>query len=307
MFLYITHPVCQLHDSGNGHPESPLRLQAIDKTLQAQSFWQELLVKESRKAKVADVLRVYSRHYWSVLEHNRPENGLIKIDADTSLSADSLDAALYASGAVLDAIDLAMRNEIDGAFCSVRPPGHHAELHQPMGFCLINHVAIGAAYALQRYDLKQIVVLDFDVHHGNGTESYAEQENRVHLISSFEKGIFPFASTVSAYENIIKLAMPAGTSGAEFLQLWEAQAWPALQRLQPDLILVSAGFDAHRDDPLAHINLTAEDFALWANRLNSLLPELGNPKVISVLEGGYHLQALADSVSQYIQAMMANH
>ncbi|WP_319381791.1 histone deacetylase family protein [Thiomicrorhabdus sp.] len=303
MFLYISHPKCKLHDNGWGHPENAQRTARIEDQLIGQRLFDFMLTKEARKAEVTDVVRVHTAHYWNVLQRNLPQEGIVRIDDDTVLSPGSLDSALYASGAVLDAVDAVMENRVSGAFCNVRPPGHHAEVHQPMGFCLVNNIAIGAAYALDKYDLQRVAVLDIDVHHGNGTDSYVRQEARVSLISSFEEGLYPFTSTESDVDNLLKLGLKPGDGAAEFMALWEDQAWTYLRALRPELILVSAGFDTHRADPLAHINMREEDFAAWAIALKSLAAEIGNPKIVSVLEGGYDLNALGSSAAAYIKAM----
>ncbi|WP_319557885.1 histone deacetylase family protein [Thiomicrorhabdus sp.] len=303
MFLYISHPKCKLHDNGWGHPENSQRTARIEDQLIAQRLFDFMLTKEARKAEVADVVRVHTEHYWNVLLRNLPEEGVVRIDDDTVLSPGSLEAALYASGAVLDAVDAVMENRASGVFCNVRPPGHHAEVHQPMGFCIVNNIAIGAAYALDKFGLQRVAILDIDVHHGNGTDSYIHQEPKASLISSFEEGLYPFTPLESDVANLLKLGLKAGDGSAEFMLLWENQAWPFLREFQPELILVSAGFDTHRADPLAHINLREDDFAIWANSLKALLPEIGNPKVVSVLEGGYDLNALGSSAAAYIKAM----
>lgn len=303
MFLYISHSECKKHDNGYGHPENSQRIGAIEDQLITQRLMDFLLVEDARKADKEDILRVHTEHYWDVMQKNLPQEGRVQIDEDTALVPDSISAALHACGAVLDGIDALMEKRASGVFCNVRPPGHHAEVHQPMGFCLFNNIAVGAAYAFEKYGLERISVLDFDVHHGNGTETYAETEPRLQLISSYQKGIFPFTKDESEQENIVKIPLESGTGGEAFIEAWEDKAWPALKAFQPQLILVSAGFDAHRGDPLAQLNLIESDFALWAESLHRVLPDIGNPKVLSVLEGGYNLQALALSAVIYIKAM----
>ncbi|MBN2647507.1 MAG: histone deacetylase family protein [Thiotrichales bacterium] len=303
MFLYLSHPECKKHDNGWGHPENAQRISAIEDRLISQRLLDFMWIEQAKPATQDDVLRVHSAHYWTVLARNQPSSGRVQIDEDTALGPDSISAALHACGAVLHGIDALLQKRVSGVFCNVRPPGHHAEVHRPMGFCLFNSIAVGAAYALAEYGLRRVAILDFDVHHGNGTETYAEQEPRVQFISSYQRGIFPFPNDQAPTQNIVKLPLEAGCDGEGFLNAWQLHAWPALRSFMPELILISAGFDAHRADPLAQLNLHEQDFALWAQALLTELPNLGNPPVLSVLEGGYDLEALALSASAYLKTM----
>ena len=303
MFVYISHPDCKKHDNGQDHPESYSRLSKIEDQLITQRLFDFMLLETAQAATNEDILRVHTPRLWQSLQALSPDSGYAKLDDDTTLSPDSLTAAKLSAGAVIQGVDELMNQRASGVFCNVRPPGHHAEIDKAMGFCLLNNAAIGAAYAFEKYGIERIAILDFDVHHGNGTETYAEQEQRLCFISSYEEDIYPFPQAGSAYENILKLPLKRGTRGDEFLQTWEEKAWPMLRAQRPELIIVSAGFDAHRHDLMAGLDLMDTDFALWAQSLQTLAAEIGHPKILSVLEGGYELQALAKSVSAYIKVM----
>lgn len=305
MYLYISHPQCKKHDNGQGHPENFQRIGAIEDQLIAQGLLDFMLMQQARKATQDDILLVHTPELWDYLQKKQPQQGepVVQLDSDTALSPDSIEAALYAVGGVLDGVDALMNGSASGVFCNVRPPGHHAEIDRAMGFCLFNNVAIGAAYALQKHGLERVTVLDFDVHHGNGTETFAEVEPRLQFISSYQHGIYPYPRTESEHKNILKIPMNGGTLGDEFLQIWQEQAWPKIREFKPQLILISAGFDAHFKDPLADLQLMDQDYAFWADSLHQLVAEVGNPPVLSVLEGGYERTALATSAATFIKAM----
>lgn len=303
MFLYLSSSICQKHNNSWGHPESPERIASIEQALQNAGLMQHALIKPFDKATDEDVLRVHHPKVWQTLKDNLPQSGFAKIDEDTGLNPYSLDAALTASGAMLAAIDGVMNHEAKTAFCNIRPPGHHAEIRQPMGFCFINHIAIGAAYALEKYGLKRIAIVDFDVHHGNGTEDYIRHEPRVHFISSFQENIFPFTDPISDIENMLKLPLKAHSDGKVFMQAWQ-EGFEFVRNYKPQLILVSAGFDAHRLDPLASLNLTENDFYTWTQKLVEIADETCDGKIVSTLEGGYDLEALAASAVAHIKALL---
>jgi acetoin utilization deacetylase AcuC-like enzyme len=303
MFVYISHPICKEHNNGKDHPETCSRLSQIEDQLIFQRLFDFMVLEEAQKASDEDILRVHTPELLQTLKTLTPEEGFHTLDDDTTLSKDSLNAARYAAGSVIMGIDELMNQRASGVFCNIRPPGHHAEINQSMGFCLINNAAIGAAYAFEKYGLERIAILDFDVHHGNGTETYAEQEPRLCFISSYQQDIYPFPSDSTSHKNILKLPLKRGTRGEEFVKIWESQAWPVLKKHRPELIIISAGFDAHRHDLMAGLDLVESDFALWAKSLQALSHELEHPKILSVLEGGYELQALAKSVSAYLKVM----
>lgn len=301
--IYFSHPVCQLHDNGGYHPESAERITRIEDALISNRLLEFALMEQPRKAEVKDVLRVHTPEVWQQLVDLQKEGEIVRLDEDTAVSPHSLDAALYASGAVLDAIDALMDKRATTAFCNIRPPGHHAEVDRAMGFCLVNHVAIGAAYALEIYGLQRVAILDFDVHHGNGTESYAEREDRVLFCSSFEVGIYPFSKPTSDKDNIIKMPLHRGDGDRTFLDSWEREAWPKIRAFKPELIIVSAGFDAHRWDHIANLDFSESGYGQWTHRLRELADELCEGKIVSVLEGGYDLNSLSSSVVAHYKAL----
>jgi len=303
MFCYISHPMCKEHDNGWDHPENSQRYSRIEDALIAARLLDFVITQDARQASDADIIRVHTPAFLDKLKQSIPQDGLVKLDDDTALSPQSLNAARYASGAVLDAVDAVMTGKAQRAFCNVRPPGHHAEVDSPMGFCLLNNVAIGAAYALERYALKSIAILDIDVHHGNGTESYVRNEPRVSLISNFEQAIYPFTPDHSDLPNQLKLPLPANTDGEQWLAAWNDQAWLFLEKMQPDLIIVSAGFDGHQMDPLAHWRLHERDYQRWTEQLIEHANRLCQGRIISVLEGGYDLTSLSLSVVAHVKAL----
>jgi acetoin utilization deacetylase AcuC-like enzyme len=294
--------MCKEHDNGWGHPENAERYSRIEDALLSARLLDYVLTRDARQATDEDILRVHTPQLLEVLKRNIPSEGHVKLDDDTALSPKTLEAARYASGAVLEAIDAIMAGQAQRAFCNVRPPGHHAEVQSPMGFCIFNHVAIGAAYALEKYGLQRIAILDIDVHHGNGTESYIRHQPRVSLISNFESGLYPFTAEKSDLDNMLKLPLPANTVGETWLEAWH-QAWWFLQQAQPQLILVSAGFDGHQMDPLAHWNLHETDYQAWTQALIQQANQLCEGRIVSVLEGGYDLTALGLSVTAHVKAL----
>lgn len=303
MFLYLSAPICEKHSNSWGHPESGERIVHIEQALKDTGLMPQAIIQPFLPAKDEDVLRVHHPKVWQTLKDNLPQNGFVKIDEDTGMNPYSLDAALMASGAMLAAIDGVMNNQAKTAFCNIRPPGHHAEIKRPMGFCLINHIAIGAAYALEKYQLQRIAIVDFDVHHGNGTEDFVESEARIGFVSSYQENIFPFASPFSDLDNILKLPLKAHNDGEVFMEAWQ-EGFEFVRNFKPDLILVSAGFDAHRLDPLASLNLTEDDFYRWTQQLVKIADDICEGKIVSTLEGGYHLDALAASAVAHVKALL---
>jgi acetoin utilization deacetylase AcuC-like enzyme len=235
------------------------------------------------------------------------ENGYVRIDADTFMSAGSAEAALRAAGAVIAAVDAVMGGEFRNAFCAVRPPGHHAERDRAMGFCLFNNVAAGALHARAAYGIKRIAVLDFDVHHGNGTQDIFFDDPDLFYASSHQMPLYPgtgFENERGASGNIANRPLPPGSGSAEFQTIWRDGLLPAVEAFGPEFILISAGFDAHRADPLANLNLTAEDFAWITRQVCSIASRLCDGRVVSTLEGGYELDALADSAAAHVRALI---
>ncbi len=307
MNLYITHSSCRLHDNGPGHPEIAQRISRIQDQLISNQLFEWIPQMESRAASDAELLLCHAASHLEHIKSKLPKEGITCIDDDTCLSPGSLIAARHAVGAVLDAVDAVESGKAQKVFCNVRPPGHHAEYDHAMGFCLFNNIAIGTAYAFERYGYERIAILDFDVHHGNGTESYARREPRLWFASSFEDDIYPFSEPKSDIPNMLKMPMTKGGDSEQFQALWREQAFPALKAFKPQLILISAGFDGHTLDPMAHIRLHEKDYFWITQEINAIAKEFAQGKVISVLEGGYDLEALSLSAREHIKALFELH
>ncbi len=301
---YYSHPLSLLHDMGPGHPEHPGRLEAIATALQEDSAAARLHRCEPRLATRAELERIHTRSHVEDIFSRTPAGGLVHLDGDTAMNPHSLQAALLAAGAVLDATDRVIGGELANAFCCMRPPGHHAERNRAMGFCLFGNVAAGAAHALARHDLQRVAVLDFDVHHGNGTEDIFRDDERVLFCSSFQHPFYPYPSLGNAPAHIVHTPLPAGSDGAAFRDAVTAQWWPALERHRPEMIFVSAGFDAHREDPLGGLLLEDEDFAWVTREIHARADELCGGRIVSALEGGYNVDALARCVLGHLAELI---
>lgn len=289
---------------GAGHPECPERLLAIEKALRGQGLWDKLNHK-SAKPVAGDLLSLaHSESLLHRLQQPVFEADYDYIDPDTCMNAHTYEAALLASGAVIQAIDAVIAGEAHHAFCAVRPPGHHAERHAAMGFCFINHIALGALYARERHSLERIAVIDFDVHHGNGTEDILANEDGIFMVSSFQQGIYPGSGPTPQGANMLNVPLPGGSGSMEIHRLVEAQWIPALETFRPELLLISAGFDAHHEDPLAGLNWTEEDYGFITKTLVSLADQFCPGRVVGSLEGGYCLDALGRSVASHIDALL---
>lgn len=299
----FTHPDCALHEMGAGHPESPERLKAILEGLESSGLIARLDVREAPLAQREHLERVHDTDHVEGIFGAAPQRGYAYLDPDTSMNPKSLDAALRAAGAVVAATDAVMSGEVRNAFCAVRPPGHHATPRRPMGFCLFNNVAVGAMHALEAHGLERVAVLDFDVHHGNGTEDAFHEDARVMLCSTFQHPYYPYCGADSGNEHIINVPLPAMTGGAGFRQAVERFWLPALERFRPQLVFVSAGFDAHRDDPLAYLQLADEDYRWVTERLVEVADRDAKGRVVSTLEGGYNTQALARCVVEHVSVL----
>ncbi|OGT57777.1 MAG: acetoin utilization protein [Gammaproteobacteria bacterium RIFCSPHIGHO2_12_FULL_63_22] len=288
-----THPDCLQHEPGAGHPEAPARLAAVLQALhvglpQLQWF-------EAPLASNAQIARVHSDEMiFQVLAS--PAGEYVRIDADTVLSPGSAAAALRASGAGVAAVDAVMSGRIDRAFCAVRPPGHHATADAAMGFCLFNNIAVAAAHALAEHDLQRVAIVDFDVHHGNGTQDIFEREPRVLYVSSHQAPLYPGtgASDETGVGNVVNAPLPPGAGSAVFRSAWNDRLLPALDAFAPQLLLVSAGFDGHRLDPLADLGLVADDYRWLSTRLAEVSVRHAQGRIVSFLEGGYSLTALRE-------------
>ncbi len=293
---YVTHPSSLLHDMGANHPECPARIRAIEDQLISSGLMASLMKVEAPSASFEELARVHSIGYIESLYERSPASGLVYLDADTAMNQHTLDAALFAAGAAVHAVDLVMSGKAQNAFCNVRPPGHHAGIANASGFCIFNNVAVAAAHALERHGLIRVAIADFDVHHGDGTEQIFHDDERVMLLSTFRHPYYPHKGAGTGNEHIINVPLPVGAS-SEVFRAAVTQHWlPALERFQPELLIISAGFDAHRDDDMGGLGLVEEDYA-WVTKE---LKQFACGRIVSVLEGGYELGALGRSAAAHV-------
>jgi acetoin utilization deacetylase AcuC-like enzyme len=305
--LYYSHPDFLGHETGIGHPECADRLRSIEKALAAPEF--SGLVRPLPPLGTEQQIRlIHSQPHIDAILEAIPKQGHHYYDQDTVLSPGSRTAAFRAVGAVCDAVDQVLAGKAKNAFCAVRPPGHHAEPQQAMGFCLFNNIAIAANYALQHYQLERIAIVDFDVHHGNGTQAAFYHQPNILYASSHQMPHYPGTGypAETGAGNIINVPLAAGDSGLEFRQKYNSLILPALKKFKPDLLLISAGFDAHKDDPLASIRLVEADFRWITQELMVIADCCCKGRIISALEGGYNLEALAASVAIHVKTLMAD-
>jgi acetoin utilization deacetylase AcuC-like enzyme len=300
----FTHSDCLLHEVEPGHPERPARLVAILNHLIETGLETELEYRTPNPVGIADFETIHDPGFVRSLYAAIPNHGIAHVDADTSLGPKSVHAAELAAGAVRDAVDLVLCGETKRAFCAVRPPGHHAEEDQAMGFCFFNNVALGAAVALTRPGIERVAILDFDVHHGNGTVDIFRERPEVLVCSSFQHPHYPHRLFDLQRPNIVNTPLPAFTKGLGFRNAVERDWLPALARHRPNLILVSAGFDAHVEDPLAQLELVEDDYRWVTELIVSEADTYANGRVVSVLEGGYALGALARSAAAHIGTLL---
>ncbi|MEJ2360082.1 MAG: histone deacetylase family protein [Gammaproteobacteria bacterium] len=301
---FISHPDCLLHDMGQWHPESPARLHAISDQLIASGLDLSLRHYEAPLASREQLCLAHSATYVDEVFATAPQHGMRMLDMDTSMNPHSLRAARRAAGAGILAVDLIQQGKIDAAFCSVRPPGHHAEHDRAMGFCIFNNVAVAAAYALSQYQLERMAIVDFDVHHGNGTEDIFQNEPRVLFCSSFQHPFYPHCGAETQNPHIVNVPLAAGSKGDEFRAAVSQHWLPALHAHRPQLVLVSAGFDAHREDDMAGLGLVEDDYAWVTSQIHELAQEYSHGHIVSMLEGGYALSALGRSVVAHIKALL---
>jgi acetoin utilization deacetylase AcuC-like enzyme len=305
MLRLYTHPACLQHDPGPGHPESPARLQAVLAALDRDRF-AALDRVEAPRASRAALERVHDPAYIARILASAPDEGVLRLDADTLMSPASAEAALRAAGAVVAAVDAVLNDHASCAFCAVRPPGHHATANHAMGFCLFNNIAVGAAHALAAHGLQRVAIADFDVHHGNGTQDIFAGEPRVLYASSHQAPLYPGSGHAedTGAGNLANAPLPPGTGSQGFRQAWEDVLLPQLDAFAPQLLLISAGFDAHRADPLAQLRLDSADYAWLTARLLDVARRHADGRVVSTLEGGYDLRALAASSAAHVEALL---
>jgi acetoin utilization deacetylase AcuC-like enzyme len=309
---FFFHADCSLHEMGLGHPECPERLAAIEQHLRDSGLASVLHRREAPEASVAELELAHGRMYIASLrgltdglrdELRAGGPAHAQIDPDTCINVHTWDAALRAAGAALAATDAVMAGELDNAFCSVRPPGHHACRDQAMGFCFFNNVAVAARYALERHGLQRVAIVDFDVHHGNGTEDIVAGDERILMVGFFQHPFYPYGGAQTTANNLLNVPVPAYTQGDEVRQLVRQRWLPRLEAFKPELILVSAGFDAHRDDDLGQMGLVEDDYAWLTQQLMDVAQRHARGRMVSCLEGGYRLEALARSVQAHVQVL----
>ena len=288
---------------GPDHPECPERLHAINDQLIASGILDHLLHYSAEAATKQQLLSVHAPDYVEWVFNNAPDSGLLQLDSDTAMNKHTLGAALHAAGAVVQAVDLVMSSQVENAFCCVRPPGHHAGRAGAEGFCIFNNVAVGAAYALSQYHLQRVAIVDFDVHHGDGTEDIFHDEPRVMLCSSFRHPFYPYKGADSGNDHIINVPLAARTTGAEFREAITEHWLPALERFQPEFLFISAGFDAHYEDDMGGLALKEADYLWVTEAMKQLAKKYAQGRIVSTLEGGYSLHALGRCVMTHIKSL----
>ena len=302
----ISHPDCLGHVNQPGHPEQVERLRAIMAALEAEEF-AYLVRLDAPLAEDAQLARAHPPSYIAALAARSPAAGIVPLDADTTMSPGSMAAARRAAGAVVQAVDMVMAREVGNAFCAVRPPGHHAERATAMGFCLFGNVVVGARHALEAHGLERVAIIDFDVHHGNGTQDLVWDDPRILFASTHQMPLYPgtgAATETGAHGQVVNAPLPPGAGGGVFRAAMLAKVLPAVEAHGPQMIFISAGFDAHARDPLANLGLEEADFAWATERLCDIADRACGGRVVSTLEGGYDLSALASSVAAHVRVLM---
>lgn len=302
----FTHKDCALHNPDPHHPESPARIDAINDQI-IRSGLDFVLVREQATASdLAPIYRVHDKDYVDGLFEKAPTEGHIWLDPDTPMTPETLASALMAVGANINAVDHVMQHTNQQAFCAVRPPGHHATRNQAMGFCIFNNIAIAAQYAMDKYDLERVAIVDFDVHHGNGTEDIFEAEPRVLFCSSFQQQLYPFVDENHNNEHILSIGLPPGCKNYEWREAVYEKWFPKIDAFKPQLILISAGFDGHVEDEMSQFLLKEEDYFWVTEQIKRLADKHCNGRIVSTLEGGYDLSALGRSVVAHLKGMLGS-
>ena len=309
---YFTHSDCRLHEMGEGHPECPQRLDAIEDRLLITGLGHALDRREPSPASLADIELAHGSMYVASLRGL--SDALIEdiqaggpsrtaLDPDTSMNAHTWKAVLRSAGAALEATDAVIAGELENAFCAIRPPGHHACRDKAMGFCFFNNVAIAAKYALERHGLKRVAIVDFDVHHGNGTEDIVAGDDRILMVSFFQHPFYPEGGAIKHDANLVNLPVPAYTKGMDIRELIELIWIPRLEAHRPELIFISAGFDSHREDDLGQLGLVEQDYVWMTQRIKDMARKYAKGRIVSCLEGGYNLSALSRSVEAHLRVL----
>ena len=304
--LLISHPACLDHLTPAGHPERPDRLRAVERALEDERF--HMLAREQAPMAEAELIAlVHPMDYVEAIRQASPSEGMVRLDADTSMSPGSFEAALRGAGGAVLAVDEVMTGKAANAFVAIRPPGHHAETAKPMGFCFFNNVAIAARHAQKKHGAERAAIVDFDVHHGNGTQDIFWSDRSVMYCSTHEMPLYPGTGAVSErgeFNTIVNCPLRAGDGGDQFRDAMETAIFTRLRAFKPDILIVSAGFDAHTRDPLANLNLVEADYAWVTQKLMQIADECAGGRIVSVLEGGYDLQGLARSTAAHVTALM---
>ncbi|MFC5302688.1 histone deacetylase family protein [Azospira restricta] len=300
---FITHRDCHLHDMGSYHPESPARLTAISDHLIAQGIDAYFTYHDAPLASFEQLLRVHPPSHLERIKRTAPESGIAHLDPDTAMCPHTWSAALRSAGAGCLAVDLVMTHEVQNAFCAVRPPGHHAERANAMGFCFFNNIAVAAAHALEAHGLERVAIIDFDVHHGNGTEDIFKGDERVLMCSIFQHPFYPYSGADNQAANMCNIPLPAGSGGEEFRGAVTDCWLPRLHEFKPQMVFVSAGFDAHYEDDMGSMKLFEKDYAWVTQQVKEVAERHAGKRVVSMLEGGYVLSALARSVAAHLRVL----
>ncbi len=303
--LFMTHTECLFHDTGTGHPERPDRLRAVFHAID-ETGYPDLLRREAPLATNAQLALAHSDAYVQKLVAAIPASGRRNLDPDTVVSPGSAEAVRRAAGAVVAAVDAVFAGDADNAFCAVRPPGHHAEPDRPMGFCLFNNAAIGALHARQAHGIRRVAVVDFDVHHGNGTQARFRDDPELMYLSSHQWPLYPgtgAAHETGVADNLVNLCLEPTAGTEDFRRVWSETGLPRLRAFAPELVIISAGFDGHEHDPLASLNLTDADYGWITGEIMTIATECCDGRLVSVLEGGYDLDALQSATRVHVSTL----
>ena len=300
----ITHPDCLLHDPGFGHPECPQRIQVIADALAHSSLEPNLHYEMAPQVTYEQLLRVHDKHYIDSIFQISPTTGSIYLDPDTAMNPHTLSAARHAAGAVVKGVDLILSNSsIQAVFCNIRPPGHHAERAEAMGFCFFNNLAVGVAHAIEHHHLKRIAIVDFDVHRGNGTDEIFQNNKKILICSIYEAFLYPTDEPLLHAKNIINIPLAAGSTGREFRAEFTQNGLDKINDFKPELIFISAGFDGHMDDDISNLNLTEFDYLWITQQIKQLANNCCQGRIVSVLEGGYALNVLGQCVVAHVKGL----